>query len=370
VLARYKKDKAGKLVKQADVYIQDDHNIDPSLFDKDAVAICLRLQQAGFEAYIVGGAVRDLLCGHKPKDFDIATSAHPNKVRRLFKQARIIGRRFKLVHVVVDGEKYFEVATFRAAGSEESNIYGLLCEDAFRRDFTLNALYYNPADNKIIDFHEGVKHIKKRTVETVIPLTVTFKEDPVRMLRAVKYAATTQSRLPQAIRQSIKTHASLLSGCSHSRLSEELLKILACGASGQIFMEIFELGLLKYFLPNLDAYLNRCGKNERHNLWQQLAALDNKDEKTKGRMVYALLSVYIRSVSVLSEGEADETLQTMKMILNPIVLPNRDLLEAVRLMFAEEGIPWHKHKMEDSRQTVRRTRKKPYTRKRLQKKTS
>lgn len=359
MLVRYIKNQKGKLVKQACVYVQEEHGITSKDIDKEARAICDRLRNAGFETYIVGGAVRDLLLSRTPKDYDIATSAHPAKVKRIFGFARIIGRRFKLVHVISPSKRIFEVATFRSLSSEPDQIYGTLEEDAFRRDFTLNALYYDTKKEQIIDFHGGVIDIKKRIVKPVVPLSYSFEEDPVRMLRAIKYARATNSKLSGKLKAAIKKNAKLLAGCSYSRLSEELIKVLASGASQAILQECYDFGLLNSWMPALTGYMAASNKNERTKFWQALETMDALTEKSRGRMLHALLSPYVRAVSSLQEGLAEETIKTMKLALAPIIVPNRDLIEAARLMYAEEGISWRK--LENFYEQQRTPRRKRHT---------
>src|SRR5574344_1085961 len=187
MLIRYGTDGNGKLIKKANVYTSQEHLISNTNIDPDALQIIHRLRDAGFTAYIVGGAVRDLIVGNKPKDFDIVTDATPSKIKRIFRNSRIIGRRFRLVHIFF-GQKIFEVSTFRSIiDGSVGNLFGTMDEDVMRRDFTLNALYYDPIKEQVIDYTGGVEDIKKGIVRPVIPMDKIFVEDPVRMLRAVKY---------------------------------------------------------------------------------------------------------------------------------------------------------------------------------------
>src|SRR5690554_1861016 len=198
---RYKKGKDGSNSAVAHVYTPDEHPIKTSSIDKDALSVVRKLQGAGAEAYIVGGAVRDLLLNHNPKDFDIATSATPRQIQKLFWNARIIGRRFRLVHLIFR-DKVLEVSTFRSG--EESPIYGTVEQDAKRRDFSLNSLYYDPMSEELIDFNNAMADFKKRRVRSVIPLSNSFVDDPVRMVRAVKYGVFTNFYLERNIKRSIR----------------------------------------------------------------------------------------------------------------------------------------------------------------------
>ncbi|MDR2881458.1 MAG: polynucleotide adenylyltransferase PcnB, partial [Azoarcus sp.] len=173
------------------------HGIRREQVSAGAVKICATLQDRGFHAYVVGGAIRDLLIGHTPKDHDIATNATPEEVRALFRRSRIIGRRFKIVHVI-NGMETIEVSTFRADQTSETdrhgrvladNIYGSQAEDAIRRDFTVNALYYDPLTETIVDYHHGVADLQQKTLRIIGEPRARYREDPVRMLRAVRLAA-------------------------------------------------------------------------------------------------------------------------------------------------------------------------------------
>ncbi|MDD3163948.1 MAG: poly(A) polymerase, partial [Sphaerochaetaceae bacterium] len=202
---RYKKDSDG-LRPVARIYTKEEHRIDSSLIDQDAVRAISRLKQNGFSAYIVGGAVRDILLGRVPKDFDIATSASPRQVHKLFYQARVIGKRFKLVHLVY-GQKIIEVSTFRGESNTDdntNNVFGTIETDAKRRDFTINSLYYDPIDETLVDFNNSMEDFKHKRIHSVLPLSTTFTEDPVRMIRALKYSVTTGFKMDFALKLAIR----------------------------------------------------------------------------------------------------------------------------------------------------------------------
>ncbi|ULQ60030.1 hypothetical protein K7I13_01470 [Brucepastera parasyntrophica] len=170
MLTRYGSDAKGKAVRKASVYTKNEHNINKELIDPDAIRVISLLRNAGHDAYIVGGAVRDLLIGTQPKDFDIVTDAEPSRIRKLFRNSRIIGKRFRLVHIFY-GEKIFEVSTFRSLKEGSiGNCFGSMDEDVLRRDFSLNALYYDPIKEQIVDYVNGVNHIRGHRLEPVIPL--------------------------------------------------------------------------------------------------------------------------------------------------------------------------------------------------------
>ena len=263
MLYRYGTDGKGKLVKKAVVYTQTEHLISNLNIDPDALQIISRLRDAGYTAYIVGGAVRDLIVGNKPKDFDIVTDATPSKIKKIFRNSRIIGRRFRLVHVVF-GKKIFEVSTFRSnAEGSVGNDFGTIEEDVLRRDFTLNALYYDPLQEQVIDYVGGMKDIKKHVLKPVIDLDRIFVEDPVRMLRAIKYSATTHAKMSRSLRHKIISSASLLSQISPSRLTEELLKIINSTYAYEIISEALETDLFMYLQPSATGLIYENKKYEK-----------------------------------------------------------------------------------------------------------
>ena len=255
MLYRYGTDVKGNLVKKAVVYTKDEHFISNEKIDPDAIQIINRLRDAGYTAYIVGGAVRDLIVGNTPKDFDIVTDATPSKIKKIFRNSRIIGRRFRLVHVVF-GQKIFEVSTFRSnADGSVGNDFGTIEQDVHRRDFTLNALYYDPVLEQVIDYVGGMRDIKKHILRPVISIDTIFVEDPVRMLRAIKYSATTHAKMSFSLRRKIRQSAELLGQISPSRLTEELLKIINSGHAYDIITEALDTDLFMYLQPSAAAMI-------------------------------------------------------------------------------------------------------------------
>ena len=218
---------------------------DKHLLDKDALKVVNVLTKAGFEAYLVGGCIRDLLLGYQPKDFDIATSATPEQAHKLFKRSRVIGRRFRLLHVMFSPRKFLEVATFRAGkvqtsnnGVVRDNLYGSLKEDAFRRDFTVNALYYDVAKSELIDYVGGLDDLKASRIEMIGDPIERFEEDPVRMIRAVRFQAKLGSSLSEDILKAIKKQACLLSNIPPARLFDECVKLFHNEKSLEIFRQL------------------------------------------------------------------------------------------------------------------------------------
>jgi poly(A) polymerase len=279
---RYTTGKDGKARKHAVIYEAHEHGIQPQLIDEDAVKIVRRLQQHGHPAYIVGGAVRDLLVGEAPKDFDIVTDAQPNRIRKLFRNSRIIGKRFRLVHIFF-GSKIIEVSTFRSAEAEGfNNVYGNIEEDALRRDFGVNALYYCPLEQEILDFVHGFKDFRAKRIRPIIPVERIFREDPVRMLRAVKYSASTGFRVVLPLRLRMRKQAKLLSDCPASRLSEEVFKILVSGRSHSVMHACRQYHLLEHMLPSFAETLLHGGAFAEQKFFALLEELDAQVASERG----------------------------------------------------------------------------------------
>jgi poly(A) polymerase len=222
--------------------------------------VCETLQSHGHAAYVVGGAVRDLLLGLRPKDFDVATDADPEDVHRLFRRSRLIGRRFKLVHVMF-GEETVEVSTFRARTASETdehgrvlrdNIYGTREDDAIRRDFTVNALYYDPTTETILDYHNGLRDMRHKSVRVIGDASARYREDPVRMLRAARFAAKLGFTIDERTRKPIREMASLLENVPASRVYEEMHKLLLSGHAATSLRQLRSEGLHHGLLPLLD----------------------------------------------------------------------------------------------------------------------
>jgi poly(A) polymerase len=295
-----------------------EHGINPELLDERAVKVVRTLQEAGHAAYIVGGAVRDLLVGRRPKDFDVATDATPEQVKALFRRAFIIGRRFRIVHVIFGrGREHevIEVSTFRAyldaeqaeqvGGNEKTskselagkshvvdaagrvlrdNVWGPQIEDAARRDFTINAMYYDPLTQIVVDYHGGIKDIKKRALRMIGDPVTRYREDPVRIVRAVRFAAKLGFDIEPATRAPIKEMAALLDNVPASRLFDELFKLLQTGHSLASVAELRKQGLQRQF-PLLAPLMTDGIKHKNQRVQFIEAALGDTDariEQDKG----------------------------------------------------------------------------------------
>jgi poly(A) polymerase len=244
-----------------------DHKIDKRLLSHNAIRVCEGLQDRGFKAFVVGGAVRDLLLGIRPKDFDVATDASPEQVRTTFRRARIIGRRFQIVHVMF-GPETIEVSTFRALSNSghdntdehgrvlRDNVFGKQDEDATRRDFTVNAMYYDPKTETVWDYHHGMEDIRKRVLRMIGDPATRYREDPVRMMRVVRFAAKLNFSIEPATRAPIAEMGDLISNVPAARLFDEMLKLLGSGSAMSCLVGLREAGLHKGLFPLLDAILD------------------------------------------------------------------------------------------------------------------
>lgn len=240
---------------------RSEHSISRKNISANALKVLYRLHRSGYRAYLVGGGVRDLLLGHTPKDFDVVTDARPNEIRRLFRNSRIIGRRFRLVHVFFQDE-IIEVSTFRRDPDPEDqesapedllitsdNAFGTPEEDAFRRDFTVNALFYSIEDFSVLDYVGGLEDLDRQILRTIGDPAVRFQEDPVRMVRACEFAARLGFAIDTSSQEAVLTHRGDLEKASAARLSEEVVQLLRCGHAGRALQWMLDLRLLEVVLP-------------------------------------------------------------------------------------------------------------------------
>ena len=311
--------RAGKRVEVA----KAEHGIDPTLVDERAVKVVATLVEGGYEAYIVGGAVRDLVVGLRPKDFDVATNATPEQVKGLFRRAFIIGRRFRIVHVVFGRgrqdrglSEVIEVSTFRArpdaaaadqvSGNEKTsksemagkshvvdaegrvlrdNVWGPQIEDAERRDFTVNAMYYDPLREIVVDYHGGMKDVKKKLLRMIGDPLLRYREDPVRIIRAVRFAAKLGFEIEAKTRAPIKEMAALLDNVPQSRTFDEMIKLLQTGHALASIVELKKLGLHRGVFPVLDVALDEAQRHDGREKFVQLALADTDRRVGEGKPV-------------------------------------------------------------------------------------
>ncbi len=279
------------------IFSRDQHPVSRQFISANALKVLYRLNKGGFDAYLVGGGVRDILLGIKPKDFDIATNATPEQIKSLFRNCRLIGRRFRLAHIVF-GRDVIEVATFR--GHHESapkqqqqcqktskqsedgmllrdNIYGSIEEDAERRDFTINALYYSAKNFTVHDFANGIDDIKQRQIKLIGDPETRYREDPVRMLRAIRFATKLDMQISTETEAPIKSLAPLLENIPPARMFEEFNKLFLSGKALSNFKMLREYGLFRYFFPIADQALN--GKQPSYISEFIEQALENTDHR-------------------------------------------------------------------------------------------
>jgi poly(A) polymerase len=268
---------------QTKILKRSDHVVSRKNIDRDALYVMQHLNRNGFKAYLVGGSVRDLMLGRIPKDFDISTDAEPQQIRRLFRNCFLVGRRFRLAHIRFGRDKVIETSTFRRQPdpnqSEESlvqwddNQFGTPEEDAFRRDFTINGLFYDLHDFSVIDHVGGLPDLKRKLIRTIGDPNIRFREDPVRMVRAVRFAGRLGFRLEMRTRRAITKHADELLQASPARLLDEMFKLFAFSSASASFRSLWDLGLMKPLLPEMAAYIKATG-GRKSPLWGCLAALD------------------------------------------------------------------------------------------------
>ncbi len=284
------------------IYLKNDHRIDKALVDESAISTVLRLQEAGHTAYLVGGSVRDLILGGNPKDYDISTSARPEQIKQLFgRQCLLIGRRFRLAHIRY-GHQILEVATFRGGDIDSSSLiihdnrYGSEEEDVLRRDFTMNALFYDPKNETVLDYVDGVEDLRKHLLKAIGDPHTRFKQDPVRMIRLLKFQARFGFRCDEGAMKAMKDCFHEITKSSQARLLEELFKMLESGKSDPFFRLLTEHGFTKLLLPCLHHFFS---------------------EETK-----EISSAYLRTVDELhsfSTGKKLDRAVTLSALIYPIL---------------------------------------------------
>jgi len=292
------------------IIARPDHIVSRRQISSAANKVLYGLKDAGYIAYLAGGGVRDLLLKRNPKDFDVATNATPEEVKKVFRNCRLIGRRFRLAHVYFHGE-IIEVATFRAPAPKETeepkdntfraknglvlrdNVFGSPEEDALRRDFTVNALFYNIADFSIIDYANGMEDLENKILRVIGDPETRFTEDPVRILRAIRFSAALDFTIEESAREAIRAQAALLEGCSSSRLYEEIQKLLSCGKARRVFELCCELDVFEHLFPEIGAWLNAPdGDPKTHWLEKTFTQIDRWNAagfRVAPALIFALL---------------------------------------------------------------------------------
>jgi len=330
-----------------------EHNVSRKHMDPDALRVLYRLSRSGFTAYLVGGGVRDLLLGRRPKDFDVATNAHPRDIRKLFRNSFLIGRRFRLVHVRF-GDNVIETSTFRRrpeaepAGEDESlyvetdNTFGTPEEDAGRRDFTVNALFYDIESYSIIDHVGGLDDLDRRLIRSIGNPDERFQEDPVRMVRAVRFAARLGFEIERGTYAAIIRHHDKLAQAAPPRMLEEIYKLFPYGSAEAAFHLLRKTRLLAVMFPELDEFLDRGGP-ETPRFWKYLAGLDRRAVEgpmaSDPSLIFAtlLLAPYQESLKRESrEVDFARHASTARVLLDPIAeryrMPKRVYFRTILLL--------------------------------------
>ena len=328
------------------VYKRQEHCISRKNIDPDALKVLYRLDHLGYTAYLVGGGVRDLLMNRKPKDFDVGTSAKPNEVKRAFRNCFLIGRRFRLAHVRF-GEKVIETATFRqnsqtvgeiiehaAEGPLEDNTFGTPETDAYRRDFTVNGLFYNIKDFTVIDWVGGMEDLEKKIIRAIGDPEIRFQEDPVRMMRAVKFSSRLGFRIEKKTWAAMKKYHACILSASVPRVCEEVFRLFPYGHSAEAFRLMWECGMLGDLIPSLARYVERTG-GRKSPAWKYLEVLDayerhmaeNGFEVSNGLRAAVLMTGLFREER--KDGAGRKVMQTMTDSLKP---PKSVYFTAVLLM--------------------------------------
>ncbi len=320
-----------------DVIPRSEHCISRNHISEAALKVLYRLKSAGFEAFLVGGGVRDLLLGREPKDFDIATDAHPEEVHELFRNSRLIGRRFKLVHVRF-GREIIEVATFRSGHDAENsdtghvedgmilrdNVYGNLEDDAWRRDFTVNSLYYDIRDFSVVDYTGGLADLKAGVLRIIGDAEQRYQEDPVRMLRAVRFAAKLGFRIHPHSEAPLAHLGERLEAIPAARLFDEMLKLFLSGYAVETFELLRHYDLFRYLFPATDACLAR----EEHGFPHTLVAkgLENTDQRvdagkpvTPAYLFAVLLWEPVRERAEALQAEGMSEIQALQLAGDEII---------------------------------------------------
>lgn len=337
------------------------HGIRPSQMSPLAVSVVDQLLDAGHQAYIVGGCIRDALMGQEPKDFDVATSATPEQVKRLFRRSRIIGRRFKIVHVQ-DRHEVIEVTTFRGSHKDSNtshasqsaqgvlvrdNVYGTLEEDALRRDFTCNSLYYDIDSHEIVDFMGGVKDLKKGILRTIGDPAERFKEDPVRMMRALRFQAKLGLRPDSASARQLKKQMPMIREVSAARMFDEVIKLLMHSEACTAFKLMNETGLFAELFP-LSARLTRSRQDEhrRYKNLLEIAMQGTEKRMEQGKRVspfylYATLLWPAVEQEYIAQLEKNPPARAMEIAGSKVIDAHSNMVSIAKRFTLSMRDTWH-----------------------------
>ena len=328
------------------VYKRQDHCISRKNIDPEALKVLYRLSALGYTAYLVGGGVRDLLMGRVPKDFDVGTSAKPNELRRIFRNCYLIGRRFRLAQIRF-GDKVIETATFRqnsqsvgeiiehaAEGPLEDNTFGTPETDAYRRDFTVNGLFYDIKDFSVIDWVGGMRDLKNRVIRAIGDPDVRFVEDPVRMMRAIKFSSRLGFKIERKTFAAMKRHHACILTAAQPRVCEEVFRLFTYGHSAEAFRLMWQTGMLGDLLPELSKAIGETGGDGSPE-WKYLEVLD-KLEKIRAKegveISNGLRAAVLMSAMLKVDRRDGASRRVMQSMLSSLKIPKTVYFTAVLLM--------------------------------------
>ncbi len=328
------------------VYKRPEHCISRKNIDPDALKVLYRLSSLGYTAYLVGGGVRDLLLGREPKDFDVGTSAKPNEVKHAFRNCFLIGRRFRLAHVKFH-DKVIETATFRrnsqtvgeiiehaSEGPFEDNTFGTPETDAYRRDFTVNGLFYDIKDFSVIDWVGGMRDLEKGVIRAIGEPGIRFQEDPVRMMRAIKFSSRLGFRIEKKTAAAMKKHHAAILTASVPRVCEEVFRLFSYGHSAEAFMQLYRYGLLGDLMPELAKFIDADG-GVRSVTFKHLKTLDEYDRmmSAKGLDVSNALRAAVLMTGIFrKEGKDGAGRKVMSIMTSALKIPKATYFTAVLLL--------------------------------------
>ena len=328
------------------VYTRPEHCISRKNIDPDALKVLYRLDSLGYTAYLVGGGVRDLLMGREPKDFDVGTSASPQEVKRAFRNCFLIGRRFRLAHVRF-GDKVIETATFRqnsqtvgeiiehaAEGPMEDNTFGTPETDAYRRDFTVNGLFYNIRDFSVIDWVGGMKDLERKVIRSIGDPAIRFQEDPVRMMRAIKFSSRLGFKIERKTAAAMKKYHSCILSAAVPRVCEEVFRLFPYGHSAEAFRQMYACGMLGDLLPELSGFIDSDG-GRKSSTFAYLEVLDRYEEMMSSRgfeVPNGLRAAVLMTGMFRKTGGEGSGRRIMKQMSEKLCIPKSTYFTAVLLM--------------------------------------
>ena len=328
------------------VYARQEHCISRRNIDPDALKVLYRLSDSGYTAYLVGGGVRDLLLGRTPKDFDVGTSALPNEVKRVFRNCFLIGRRFRLAHIRF-GTKVIETATFRqnsqtvgeiiehaSEGPQEDNTFGTPETDAYRRDFTVNGLFYDIKDYTVIDWVGGMKDLEQKVIRAIGNPAVRFQEDPVRMMRAIKFSSRLGFTIEKRTAAAMKKYHSCILTAALPRVCEEVFRLFPYGHSAEAFRQMYEYGLLGDLVPELAAFIARDG-GAKSKTFLYLKGLDDYERmmaKKGFEVSNALRAAVLMTAFFRAERKDGASRRIMEYLTKPLGTPKSTFFTGVVLL--------------------------------------